>query len=959
MQIKIDNYDVLRSDRRARRGGGTLLYIHESLPHSNPSSFSDSVCEAAVCTIEKIDTIVASVYRPPNAPTQSFNNVLKFLSKYIKEATNEKHLDIHVMGDFNLPNIKWETFEVRRTHGENGKSSADSLFNFMSQHLLTQVVQDNTRGDNTLDIFLTNNDRTINAVRTKDTELSDHKIVKVILSYDPTRPITRSPPNYEPNTFQVVDIHNCDYELINEKLDVINWTEIMEDCVNNALNEQEPELIPSKFLGSLKSGVLDIFLAEAPRKPENRKGNFKFNHRRKILNRKRRKIERRVEELRIHNPSSKYIQKLEKELSIIQLGIRDSHTKQLDLMEDKAAQTIKSNPRYFYSYAKRFAKCKSRIGPLENDNNHLTSEPLEMGNILQTQYKSAFSNPDSRLKKVPSAENKFQCQLSDMEFTAIDIVNAIKEIDQNAASCPGDIPAKVLHKCKETLAFPLLLLWQASLKYGKVPAELKTQFITPIYKKGDKSRAENYRPVSLTSHIIKVFERVLRNKIVKYLESNNILTGTQHGFRKGRSCLSQLLDHVDHISKQLLNDNEVDIIYLDYAKAFDKVDHQILKAKLSSLGISGKIHNWISDFIEDRKQTVLIEGVQSAFTPVISGVPQGTVLGPILFLIYINDLVEEIIHCKVSSFADDTKLSRQIEDSNSMQWLQLELNNVIAWSTINNMDLNEKKFELLNYRTKKSLEMKELPFTSDLLSYTTPNGLTLTPSEAVRDLGIILTPDCQWTTHINMTADKGRKMASWTLGVFKTRSREIMLPLYKTMVRSHLEFSCPVWDPTKIEDIKTLESVQRTYTQKIRGCQDLNYWSRLKHLDLLSLQRRRERYTIIYTWKILNAMVPNDIAMKFYDSGRNGIKAETPRAPKSSSRYAARIQEQSFTYRAARLWNVLPKRVKEARTIEQLKIELGRFLKSIPDELPTAGYTTRCRNSIVEWSTQGGWTSVR
>ena len=167
---------------------------------------------------------------------------------------------------------------------------------------------------------------------------------------------------------------------------------------------------------------------------------------------------------------------------------------------------------------------------------------------------------------------------------------------------------------------------------------MKTQFITPVYKKGDRTEAANYRPVSITSHIIKIFERVIRNNLVEHMEANNFLSLHQHGFRKRRSCLTQLLDHVDTILKSLNSGEVVNVIYLDYAKAFDKVDHNILLAKAKRYGIHGNMLQWFSEFLTNGLQTVVVEGTKSSFQLVISGVTQGTVLGLILFILYIEDI---------------------------------------------------------------------------------------------------------------------------------------------------------------------------------------------------------------------------------------------------------------------------------------------------------------------------------
>ena len=280
----------------------------------------------------------------------------------------------------------------------------------------------------------------------------------------------------------------------------------------------------------------------------------------------------------------------------------------------------------------------------------------------------------------------------------------------------------------------------------------------------------------------------------------------QHGFRKQRSCLTQLIDHVDHILKCLNSGDEVDVIYLDYAKAFDKVDHNILLAKLKRYGIKGKMYSWIKEFLTNRFQTVVVEGMKSSLQPVISGVPQGTVLGPILFIIYINDLIDVINSSKGLCFADDTKLTCSITNENCQKQLQRDLWSVITWSLQNNMQLHENKFEVMNYCLNSTKLLRNLPFTSEFYEYSTNSGHIIEPIPVVRDLGVYLSNDCSWTPHILQTVQSARKMASWVFSIFRDRSPLIMMTLFKTMVRSKLEYCSPVWDPSKIGDIQALGS---------------------------------------------------------------------------------------------------------------------------------------------------------
>lgn len=189
---------------------------------------------------------------------------------------------------------------------------------------------------------------------------------------------------------------------------------------------------------------------------------------------------------------------------------------------------------------------------------------------------------------------------------------------------------------------------------------------------------------------MKIFERIIRKKLVKHLEENQLLCKCQHGFRKGRSCLTQLLKHIDEIHLNLLQGEDTDVIYLDFEKAFDKVDHEILLQKLQDYGIRGRLYKWIEEYLRARQQVVVVDGKQSYPADVKSGVPQGTVLGPMLFLIYINDIEKCIKESTVSSFADDTRIKKNINKSTNVEILQNNINNVVNWSKSNNMTLHEK-----------------------------------------------------------------------------------------------------------------------------------------------------------------------------------------------------------------------------------------------------------------------------
>ena len=197
------------------------------------------------------------------------------------------------------------------------------------------------------------------------------------------------------------------------------------------------------------------------------------------------------------------------------------------------------------------------------------------------------------------------------------------------------------------------MIFLKSLATGEVPDDWRTANVTPAFKKGQKYQTENYRPISLTSVCCKIMEHVIASQIMNHGEMNNILYPLQHGFRRGRSCETQLIEFIDDLSNNLHNNQQTDILVMDFAKAFDKVCHSLLTHKLHNYGIQGNVNRWIKNWLANRKQSVVVEGEQSQFVSVESGVPQGSVLGPCLFLYCINDLPAKL-HSSVRLFADDT-----------------------------------------------------------------------------------------------------------------------------------------------------------------------------------------------------------------------------------------------------------------------------------------------------------------
>ena len=387
--------------------------------------------------------------------------------------------------------------------------------------------------------------------------------------------------------------------------------------------------------------------------------------------RRRNRINKQI--LRITSPKRK--EKLKLELIDIESKLNKSRKKSKYLEEIKAIETIKKNPKYFYSYAKRFSKCTNSIGPLKDKSGNYIYNNQDIANAFSDQYKSVFSKPDVPL---PPARNIFpdddnSDKLNDIHFTEKDLVEAINELSDKSSSGPDDVASVLLKNAKDELSTALHILWRKCLDEGVTPNQLKESEVAPIHKGGSMAIPVNFRPISLTSHIVKIFEKIVRKYIVNYLNTNSLFNANQHGFRRGRSCLSQLLIHYEQILSALENGNDVDVVYLDFCKAFDKVDFGVLLKKIKLLGIGGKVGRWIYSFLAHRKQVVVVNGTKSRQEDVLSGVPQGTVLGPLLFVIYIGNIDSDVEHSTLRCFADDSRVLKTINGNNDYNLLQSDL----------------------------------------------------------------------------------------------------------------------------------------------------------------------------------------------------------------------------------------------------------------------------------------------
>ena len=956
-ELKIENYTLFRKDRerqRCRRGrdsGGVAIYMRDDLAADMDTviSFSNSVIETLGLYSKTNNLLIIVVYRQPDdiggghrSTDVEFKQALSKLEETLS-SINSPMPDILICGDFNLPHAEWKEGQIGNGANKDEKLMIEDLLSLKNEFFLTQIIQEPThKQGNMLDLCFTNNPMILHTCNMMETILSDHKIIECLTTYS-----TMSPKGEKPITQGNSDIEFDKLNFFSEDTDWANLEkELREYNWEADFRGSNPQYMLSKFVEACKIISARHVPARKARGETQAKNHIPRDRRNLMRNRRRIKTQLRK------TTSETKRKKLNQLANQVEKELMKSYRRSQEDSETKAVNAIKRNAKYFFSYAKKFCTVKSAIGPFINSAKNIVTCPVAMAKMLAEQYISVYSTPKEQL---PVAKDIFTDTphgnhwLHNISFDQDDIIEAIDEISPTAAAGPDRFPALLLKMCKQSLARPLFLIWRKSLDTGEIPFILKTANVVPIHKGGSRGAPENYRPVALTSHLIKFFERVLRKHIVSYMDENGLFNQGQHGFRHGRSCLSQLIAHFDHITQLLEKGQNVDVVYLDFAKAFDKVDYSMTMKKLQSIGISGKLGRWIYTFLTDRKQAVLVNGEKGTPFDVLSGVPQGSVLGPLLFLVLISDIDSNITSAFLSSFADDTRVAKGIISEDDVIALQSDLQAIYRWAEENNMEFNSPKFECLRYGNNSGIKENS--------SYTTPTGDPIKIVESAKDLGITMSSSGTFRKQISNVTNTASQLCGWVLRTFKTRQRIPMLMLWRSLIRPKLEYCCQLWSPTQKGDIQNLEQVQRSFIRKIAGVQQLSYWQQLRELSMYSLERRRERYMILYVWRIMENQAPN---FSHPDEGgiqsawhpRRGRNCIIPTFNLRGPKQFQNVRDKSFGITGPRLFNILPAYIRNISgcTINTFKNRLDKFLATVPDEPQIRGYTAMRRadtNSLV------------
>ena len=429
-----------------------------------------------------------------------------------------------------------------------------------------------------------------------------------------------------------------------------------------------------------------------------------------------------------------------------------------------------------------------------------------------------------------------------------------------------------------------------------MPCEWKLANVVPVFKKGSKSTPGNYRPISLTSVCCKLFEHILTSNIATYMESNNYFSNEQFGFRKRRSCEMQLARVCQDIASTLDKGESADLVFLDFAKAFDKVPHQRLLSKLKAYGISDNLVRLIESFLTGRMQQVVLDGEVSEKREVTSGVPQGSVLGPLLFIIYINDL-PNLLSCKIKLFADDCLLYRIIRSPEDHQALQSDLAKIDDWCTVWQMSLNYDKCEVMHISTSRN---------PDTFPYVLGPAV-LNSTDTYKYLGVNIHKNMKWFHHIDQMISKCKRTLYVTRKVLHRSPTNVKTMAYFTLIRPILEYACAVWDPKDIGLISSIEMVQRKaarFCTNRYGTTD-SVTEMLNKLEWDSLEQRRKANRLSLFSRVYNgASGLEDLTVSTRPSSY--ISRNDHQHKVAEIRCSKNVGQSSFLPRSIKEWNGLP-----------------------------------------------------
>jgi len=863
-------FNIVRCDRNLRSGGGVCILIKKSLNYAE-IAVDDQFNLLEICCIDIIlgthlHYRFVCTYRPPGNNRENMEYA-SLLAKYIDVISSSRH-PIVMLGDLNLPNIDWLHLAAQN----------DGIHNFLLDTFVsngfTQLVTDPTRGDNILDIILTNEPTIISKLSVCEPfSNSDHNQVQFCVDViSEHSEVTNS--YYTEKRFLW---HEADYDGMNLYLSAVDWYGML--TVNLSPNDLWSALRDKIYEAANLFVPITNYLSNVPKR-----GHLKL-YPKTIRN----GLARKRCLWRAHRKDP--------ENSRLFVRYKKCETECRNMIQKhelaKEAKVISAdNIGSFYKFVNNRLTCSTGIATLlDNAGNAVTSD-ADKAELLNQYFGSVCTKDDGQLPCLKQIVPK-DAKLSSVDFSINAVLRVLKKLKTKSAPGPDKLPSVLYKNLSYSLAEPLSLLFASCQSVGKIPDEWRSAIVTPLYKGGISSAASNYRPVSLTCVVCKIMERIITSETLSYLRAHDVISKQQHGFLSRRCTETNLLECLNDWTLALHDRKSVMAVYVDFAKAFDSVSHKKLCHKLLSYGIDGNLYSLLENFLADRSQCTRVGNSYSTQINLCSGVIQGSCLGPLLFILYINDIVQlfdGLCVCKL--YADDLKLYSIVESPTDHQTMQYALNRLFKWADTWQLNISYKK-------------CSALPVGSLSLDYVFTFGSnTVSNVSCVRDLGVLIDSNLSFAEHISHIVAKAHARACLIHKCFLSRDTSTLVRAFITYVRPLLEYCSCVWSPHLKNSIYKIESVQRKFTKRLRGLSKLSYSDRLEALNLPSLELRRLRIDLTWCYKILFGVVDVPVDDFFAFSPVKHTRGHSFKLFKRRSNTCARSS--FFSVRVVNAWNSLP-----------------------------------------------------
>ena len=897
IEFKIDGYNIFCAENMRR---GTITYVSQKIPATTISSQNiTDVCTCSITLPGQRKLQVCNVYRSPSSDSCQDDELYSFLAKLTANPVDSTVIG----GDFNLRNADWT--KLRGSCPLSRKLIDFTLDNFLHQHVEEATRYREGQQDSLLDIVLTDYaDMISNIIYSAPLGKSDH----VCITYDITREA-----NIHANDRERRNFYKGNYTQIKEDISSVNWS--------------------SEFQGKDINEAWDLFERVLSASVDTNIPISKSNsrHRKKWMTRE---VEAAIKDK--HKTYNKYRkdrsevnrEKYKTAKNKATQAAKEARSK----FESRIASNVKDNPKEFWGYVKHQTGRSDSISPLTKEDGSLAVEADDKAEVLNQFFASVFTEEDVTSIPTP-APHQLSSTLTDITFSEDRIIQMIKSMKSGSSAGPDGIHPRVLKETSHVIAPPLCLIFNMSMAAGQVPKAWKDATVVPIFKKGSRSSPSNYRPVSLTSVCCKLMEKVVRSELIAHADRNKLFAAEQHGFRSGRSCTTQLLTVVEKWTHWYDDHGPFDCIYLDYRKAFDAVPHARLLAKLEAFGVSGNVHKWIKSFLSLRRQRVRVEGSLSRWEKVTSGIPQGSCLGPTLFLVFINDLPMTISSLS-ALFADDSKVFRLVNTDSDIEELQNDLHSLHQWSAKWQLPFNSSKCKVIHYGAK-----------NPKASYTL-GELKLSEVDRETDLGVLFDTTLSFSSH----HDKQTAKANARLGLIKRSFSNIQpiafVQLYKSLVRPVVEYCSTVTNPVYKKDSDKIESVQRRATRLVQGMDGKSYEERLQALNLQSLCDRRSRADLVQAYRIIHKVDDLEEDIFFQRAPCEATRTNGSKLFKQHCR--TKLRSCTFSQRVVDDWNELPQSVVNAPGLNYFKSGLRKFKKCQTDAQAKSPIQSQALRLLVE-----------